>query len=220
MSDTFEPRLEILPDAQRRLWGELAQVPDHFTLYGGTAIALRLGHRYSVDFDFFAHEPINPERLMGEVPFLRGAEILEIGPSTLTVSVERDQPVKVSFFGVPKLGLVRSPQSAGPVRVAHPLDLGGTKVSVVQVRAEPKDYIDVAAMLSSGLDLAEMLSAGQCLYGSAFSPQSALKALVYFEDAGLSELSNEVRDQLRNAVHGVDPDALPNLSPIRQRVGV
>lgn len=49
----FTPRLDILPPAQRSLWPHLAQVPGHFVLYGGTAIALHLGHRQSVDFDFF-----------------------------------------------------------------------------------------------------------------------------------------------------------------------
>jgi hypothetical protein len=52
MSKAFVPRLDILPDAQRRLWPELARTPDNFTLYGGTAIALRLGHRQSADFYF------------------------------------------------------------------------------------------------------------------------------------------------------------------------
>ena len=49
---TFQPRLDILPASQRTLWPELDATPDHFTLYGGTALALRLGHRQSVDFDF------------------------------------------------------------------------------------------------------------------------------------------------------------------------
>ena len=39
------PRLDTLPPEQRRLWPELSQVPGHFVLYGGTAIALRLGGR-------------------------------------------------------------------------------------------------------------------------------------------------------------------------------
>jgi hypothetical protein len=49
----FSPRTDILPAAQLRLWRELSAVPDEFVLYGGTAIALHLGHRTSVDF-FFA----------------------------------------------------------------------------------------------------------------------------------------------------------------------
>jgi len=52
---TFAPRLEALPPAQRALWPELAAVPRRCVLYGGTALAIRIAHRPSVDFDFFAH---------------------------------------------------------------------------------------------------------------------------------------------------------------------
>lgn len=54
MTRVFTPRMEILPPAQQRLWPELQPAAElGFALYGGTAIALRLGHRASVDFDFF-----------------------------------------------------------------------------------------------------------------------------------------------------------------------
>jgi len=54
MPVTFEPRLDILPESQRRLWPELDAVPSDFVLYGGTGLALQLGHRASEDFDFFS----------------------------------------------------------------------------------------------------------------------------------------------------------------------
>jgi hypothetical protein len=50
MPATFEARLDILPESQRRLWPELDAVPSEFVLYGGTALALQLGHRVSEDF--------------------------------------------------------------------------------------------------------------------------------------------------------------------------
>ena len=56
----FVPNLDILPAAQRTLWPELSATPDNFTLYGGTALALRLGHRASVDFDFFSNDSFDP----------------------------------------------------------------------------------------------------------------------------------------------------------------
>jgi hypothetical protein len=49
VSATFEPRLDILPACQRRLWPELDAVPPEFVLYGGTGLALQLGHRDSED---------------------------------------------------------------------------------------------------------------------------------------------------------------------------
>jgi Nucleotidyl transferase AbiEii toxin, Type IV TA system len=75
MPAAFTPRLDILPAAQRRLWSELADTPDHFTLYGGTAIALRLGHRQSVDFDFFSPRIFQPRMLLETVPYLKDAII-------------------------------------------------------------------------------------------------------------------------------------------------
>lgn len=58
---TLSPRVDILPACQRQLWPELASVPRSFVLYGGTALALRLGHRQSVDFNFFQSSPLDAE---------------------------------------------------------------------------------------------------------------------------------------------------------------
>jgi hypothetical protein len=63
------------------------------------------------------------------------------------------------------------------------LDLAGTKVAVVQQRAEAKDYIDIDAILTDGqIHLPMTLAAAQLIYGSVFNPQNALKALTYFDD--------------------------------------
>jgi hypothetical protein len=49
----LEPKLGVLPPAQREIWTSLAPAARlNFVLYGGTAIALHLGHRESLDFDF------------------------------------------------------------------------------------------------------------------------------------------------------------------------
>ncbi|MBN9405087.1 MAG: nucleotidyl transferase AbiEii/AbiGii toxin family protein [Burkholderiales bacterium] len=59
MTGMLKPRLDVLPRAQQRLWPQLSKVRGlGFVLYGGTAIALRLGHRESVDFDFFSEHPL------------------------------------------------------------------------------------------------------------------------------------------------------------------
>ena len=133
----FEPHLDILPSAQRRLWPELSATPEEFTLYRGTAIALRLGHRHSVDFDFFADSPFTPNALLQKVPYLKGATVRRSEPNTVTVTVERDGPVQLSFFGGLGLGQVAPAESAiGPeIKVASLVDLAGFKVAVVTQRA-------------------------------------------------------------------------------------
>jgi Nucleotidyl transferase AbiEii toxin, Type IV TA system len=119
-SAAFKPRLDILPPAQHRLWPELSETPKDFTLYGGTAIALRLGHRPSADFDFFASAPFAPNALLRRVPYLKEGTMQQSAPNTLTVTVERGGPVQVSFFGGLDLGQVASAETAiGPgIKVA------------------------------------------------------------------------------------------------------
>ncbi len=99
----FHLQLDILPLPQRRLWDEFASVPPEFVLYGGTAIALHLGHRESVDFDFFGDHTFDPAKLESLVPFMAHAEITQREPNTLTGIVDRGGAVKVSFFGVPEI---------------------------------------------------------------------------------------------------------------------
>src|SRR5216684_627944 len=214
-SATFQPRLDILSPPQQRLWPKLSETPEEFTLVGGTAIALRLGHRPSVDFDFFASTPFVPGALLQNVPYLKGATMRQSAPNTLTVTVEREGPIQVSFFGGLDLGQVASAQTAvGPeINVASLMDLAGFKVAVVTQRAELKDYVDVHALLTKGnIPLAEMLAAAAIIYGTEFSPLLSLKALAYHDDPALAELSADVRRDLITAVTPVDPQHLPVLT--------
>ena len=78
----------------------MTELPDGIVLYGGTALALYLGHRQSVDFDFFARRDLDLERIAEDIPFLAGAQVIQRERNTLSVIVDRGGPVKVSFFGV------------------------------------------------------------------------------------------------------------------------
>jgi hypothetical protein len=72
MQPPFEPRLDILPQAQREIWSALApSVALDFVLYGGTAIALRLSHRTSLDFDFFNARALNKRSIEQRFAFMR-----------------------------------------------------------------------------------------------------------------------------------------------------
>jgi hypothetical protein len=216
----MEPRLDILPAPQRRLWPELSDTPGEFTLYGGTAIALRLGHRPSLDFDFFAAQSFAPDDLLRNVPYLHGAIVRQAAPNTLTATVERGGPVHLSFFGGLDLGQVAAHDLVAGVgvKVASLMDLAGLKVAVVTQRAELKDYLDIHAILTrANISLPDMLAAAQIIYGSQFNPLLALKALAYHEDHALADLSPVVRRALVAAVSATDPRRLPTLSAVKKR---
>jgi hypothetical protein len=221
MSKPFMPRLDILPDAQRRLWPELAQTPAIFTLYGGTAIALRLGHRQSVDFDFFALESsFEPSALLKQLPYLKDAVVRQSAANTLTVTVDRGGAVQLSFFGGLGLGQVAPvEQTEGPgFKVAALMDLAGMKAAVVTQRAEPRDYLDIHVLMTeANISLAQMLAAGAAIYGAQFSPLLSLKAIAFHNDPALAGLSEKIRHDLIEAVKATDPQHLPVINAVRRR---
>lgn len=222
MTDDFTPRLDILPKAQRRLWDELGAVLREFVLYGGTAVALHLAHRQSVDFDFSGSKAFDPARLAASVPFMARARITQREPNTLSCIVERGGPVRLSFFAVPRLPRLAPPHIApdNGLQVAALLDLAGTKANVVQLRAEAKDYRDIDAILRDGrIDLPMALAAAQAIYGAMFNPQITLKALSHFADGNLSRLAKATKDRLAQAAREVDLDRLPTLVPPTLRRG-
>ncbi len=73
--------------------------PKEFVLYGGTALALRLGHRQSEDFDFFSTQPFDPARLQERIAYLQGVEVSQRLENTLTCLLDRRGEIHVSFFG-------------------------------------------------------------------------------------------------------------------------
>ena len=197
---SFVPKLATLPEAQRAIWDELKQVPRRFVLYGGTALALRIGHRQSEDFDFFADAPMSPEELLRTLPLLKDATIRQNAPNTLTVVVHRKAPVKLSFFGLTRRR-VNNPEPTvdGVAQVASLLDIAAFKMAVLPARAEAKDYLDVRALLQNGISLGDALGAAQAVYGEQFNPMITLKALTYFCDGDLPALPRDVQQALRTA---------------------
>jgi hypothetical protein len=223
MTGVFKPRMDILPPAQQQLWSELCPAAElGFALYGGTAIALRLGHRTSVDFDFFSEKPLNRAAIHAAFPFIALSPVLQDQPNTFTVNVpygntEREH-VKVSFFGTIGFGRVGVPEITedGVLQVASLDDLMATKVKVILQRAEAKDYRDIAAMVGAGVDLAKGLAAARALFGINFQPSESLKAMVYFEDGDLRTLTKSERTCLVKATSEVRD--LPRVDVLAQQL--
>lgn len=200
------PRLDVLPPVQRALWPQLAPCAKlGCVLYGGTALALRLGHRVSVDFDFFTDQPLDRPGLYAALPWLTRSLVVQDRPETLTVLAspdDRRETVKVSFFGRIDFGRVGDPglTDDGVAWIASLEDLLATKLKTLLQRISAKDYLDVAAILDAGVDLATGLAAARALWGDAFQPMESLKALGYFEGGDLDALPAAVRQKLIAAV--------------------
>jgi hypothetical protein len=216
----FKPHMDILPPAQQRLWPELRpSIELGLVLYGGTAIGLRLGHRPSIDFDFFTDKPLSKTTLDESFPFLKRSRVLQERPNTLSVLAgglgSGDAEVKISFFGNLDLGRVGEPQVTedAVLAVASLDDLMATKLKVILQRIEAKDYRDIAAMVEVGVPLERGLAGAAQIYGPAFQPSECLKALVFFEGGDLNSLTQKERETLIFASQRVRD--LPALTLIR-----
>jgi hypothetical protein len=207
----FTPNLNILPEPQRRLWGELRDTPQAFVLYGGTALALRLGHRQSEDFDFFSNQPFQPSALRDAIPYLKHAEMTQFQDNTLTAIVDRNGPVKLSFDGSLGMKHVHDPDISqeNGIQIASLLDLLASKLRTIQSRAEAKDYRDIAATFEAGLSLEEGLAAATAIYGKLFNGALSLKALTFFEDGDLPSLTSAVKKRLLGLATSVTLRQLP-----------
>jgi hypothetical protein len=210
MTRAFTPNLEILPEAQRRVWLKLGPTRDlGYVLYGGTAIAIQLGHRSSIDFDFFSDRPLDAEILRSRMPMLSASIVLQEQPNTLSVQmpseIDRDEFVNMSFFGGLSIGRVGDPAESDDnlIQVASLEDLLATKVKVILQRVESKDYLDIAELLNAGTDLAIGLSAARQMYGLTFQPSECLKAMAYFEGGDLHLLPERTKETLVHAVAAV-----------------
>ena len=201
--------LNILPATQLKLWPLLKDIPKEFTLYGGTAIALQLGHRISIDFDFFSDLPLNKEKLITQFSLLQQCRLVQ--PEINTIDCIVDFPegsVKLQFLA--NLG-ERQKRIAAPtiakdnqLKIASLRDLFATKLNTIQHRAECKDYLDINAIMKFGVSLPEGLGCAVAVYGKTFDPASSLRALCSYRDGNLNELSKEIKNYLSSQAASVE----------------
>lgn len=217
MPTTFEPRLDILPESQRLLWPELDAVPSEFVLYGGTGLALQLGHRISEDFDFFSSSGFDPDHLRLRLPFFRALDPSNADVwvhhkrDNLEAFVNRSGVVKLAFFGgLDTLKRVEDPRRAAGsrVKVASLVDLAGMKMRVIQVRGSWKDYVDIHTLVTHGVDVPTGLAAAKAI-DERFEAATSIRALQFYGDGTLQRVPEGMQRDLTRWAQAVDLGKLP-----------
>ncbi|MCR4277520.1 MAG: nucleotidyl transferase AbiEii/AbiGii toxin family protein [Candidatus Berkelbacteria bacterium] len=171
--------LDILDDNRRTILPSFKHFGDRFYLAGGTALALQLGHRDSVDFDFFNPNPFSTEKLWQEIGKSFGSTALtkiQEEENTLSVTING---VKASFFHFP-YPLVGSAVSYEFFDLASVADIGCMKLSAITGRSLAKDYVDIYFILQQ-VGLPELLDLAQKKFPT-LDTNLILKSLVYFDD--------------------------------------
>lgn len=174
-------RGEVLGRGQRSVLARIAPLARErgFYLAGGTGLALQLGHRRSVDFDWFRRQPIeDPLRLAAELASLSPPlEVDRVERGTLHASVSG---VRVSFLEY-RYPLLKPLREVAGVSLAAPEDIAAMKLAAVAQRGSKKDFFDVFA-LGRRFSLEQMLGFYRAKY-AVEDVGHVVVALSYFDDA-------------------------------------
>jgi predicted nucleotidyltransferase component of viral defense system len=166
-----------------QLAGKLAFI-QHYYLAGGTGLALHLGHRFSVDLDFFSS-------FAGAVGVDERAVMREVFEDpTLTVSFDKEMTfvanwrgVGISFFRLMLYPLVEPPQLLNGVPVASISEIGAMKLAAIIDRGTRKDLVDLYFILRQ-VPLDDLFQVAAVKYARVRTfAISATRAMSYFEDA-------------------------------------
>ncbi|MBC7226299.1 MAG: nucleotidyl transferase AbiEii/AbiGii toxin family protein [Thermoflexales bacterium] len=180
--------LQALPDNVQSLLKQLGRLPTvaHFYLAGGSALALHLGHRISVDLDFFTPQnDYEHELLIQELQSVGRLLVRQQRPGTLNAVLEGTQ---VSFFIYP-YPLLDPCQDLWGVRVAGVLDLALMKLAAIGQRGRKRDFIDLYFICHRGYTLETLLARMPEKFPRVEYPSyHLLRALAYFPDAEADEM--------------------------------
>lgn len=171
--------LKILNKEQLLVFSQLGFLrKEGFYLGGGTALALQLGHRTSVDFDFYSPKHFDSNKLFNRLENIFGEETKKIGEEEDTLFC-RLNDVDCSFFWYSH-PLIKKAKIIKNVSVASMEDVSAMKLIAVSRRPVKRDYIDIFYLLKT-FSLEEIFSFTQKKYPKV-NLYFSLRALTYFED--------------------------------------
>lgn len=176
---------EILSAAQKKLKPTLVQFRKNFFLGGGTAIALNLGHRRSIDFDLFTQDELGLRSIENKLnqAGVKIEKTLNRSIDELTVLVAG---VKLSFilYPFPVTGRVSWGKT---IQLPSLLHLAAMKAYALGRRAKWKDCVDLFFIIRDHFSVSAISHEAERIFGGAFNSRSFREQLAYFEDMDYSE---------------------------------
>lgn len=175
---------EILNADQLKLLPLMAQFRREYYLVGGTAIALHIGHRRSVDFDMFKMSSINHKKNLDRIIAAGFAhQVTRRVDEQMNLLVGG---VKVTFFQYP-FPVVPEDRFENVFRLPSLISLAAMKAYALGRRSKWKDYVDLYFLLTQHFTLAEISCKATELFGELFSEKLFRAQLSYFEDIDYTE---------------------------------
>ena len=175
---------EILSDRQSELLPLLAQFRREYYLVGGTAIALYLGHRRSIDFDLFKSSAINHKRNLDRISAMPFPHIVTRRVAEQMNLIVND--VKLTFFQYP-FPVEPTARFEPYFRLPSLHQLAAMKAYALGRRSKWKDYVDLYFLLRDHFTIADITDCATQLFGELFSEKMFRSQLCYFDDIDYTE---------------------------------
>ncbi len=175
---------EILSNEQLKLLPLVKQFQREFYLVGGTAVALHIGHRRSIDFDLFKNKDIRPKSIITKIseaghPFLVTRRVTE----QLNVNIFG---VKFTFYEYP-FSISAPVNFENTLKMPELLDLAAMKAYALGRRSKWKDYVDLYFLIRDHFSIDEISFRGIQIFEQLFSSKQFRAQLSYFADIDYSE---------------------------------
>lgn len=176
---------EILTENQLKLLSLLKDFSNDYILVGGTAIALYLGHRYSIDFDLFTSKVIKRKSIKNYL-IKNGHSLNQL------IKEEADQihfmvnDVKIAFFQYP-FSINETVDFESIIKIPTLINLAAMKAFALGGRGKWKDYVDIYFLLKDHFSLDDIIKRAEGLFGNVFNDKLFREQLTYFEDINYDE---------------------------------
>lgn len=175
---------EILTKEQLGLLPLIGQFSKSFGLVGGTAIALHLGHRHSIDFDLFSKKKFGNLSLLNKI--LRRWKTDQIIVNKLDELTLTIQGVKFTFFRYP-FEIKYTENFEGIIKIPDLLTLAAMKAFAMGQRNKWKDYVDLYFIIKDHFFVGEISKKAKQLFAGNFNEKLFRSQLAYFEGINYEE---------------------------------
>lgn len=175
---------EILTAEQRELLPLVKSFSKEFGLVGGTAMAILLGHRRSIDFDLFSLNDFDNWKIRRKILQFREIDaVLRDEDGQYTVVIHK---VRFTFFHYPfRISFSKNFDKA--IRLPDLLTLAAMKAYALGRRAKWKDYVDIYFVIKGHYDIHRLIKKSRQIFGSEFNEKLFRAQLSYFDDIDYTE---------------------------------
>lgn len=189
---------EILTLEQANLLSLVKLFSDNFGLVDGTAIALYVGHRQSIDFDLFSCESFDNFQIKRKISKVANiGKVLkdELGEYTIII-----KDVRFTFFHYP-YEIKFAENFENLIKMPDLLTLAAMKSFALGRRAKWKDYVDLYFIMKKYHNISEIIQKAKEIFGNEFNEKIFRVQLAYFDDIDYSEKiiylkGNEIEDDV------------------------